>query len=415
MSIAEGVSTRIVYKPYATGVITSNSQPVSATDPAATGGQILRRVASTLNLGKDSYQSQEIRSDRQIADFRHGIRRVQGGVAGELSPATWFDLINAVHRATAGATIALSNTELTSVAATNSTSLLTFGGGSPTSSGLRVGDVIRFTNLSEASNNNTNFLIRSFGGTSNREVTVYPAPADMGADTSFNLTRPGESTQPPLTSHVSTKWAIEEYAADLDIARLFTECRAAGYRLSLPSTGMATIEVSFLGRDMEVLTAGSAPFFTSPTAATTTGILAAVNGHIRVGGTAVGVVTGIEIAHDLSASADPVVGQNFVPEIFLGRNNVSGTVTAFFESATLINNFLDEDEVSILVYLTASSAANADAMTIYLPRVKFGGAERQTSGEGGQVLTLPFQALLYTGAGAGIDQTTIRIVDTAVT
>lgn len=67
MSLGEGVSCRVSYKAYSTGVIQSNSQPVSATDPAATGGQILRRTSSTLSLTKDTYQSAEVRSDRQIA------------------------------------------------------------------------------------------------------------------------------------------------------------------------------------------------------------------------------------------------------------------------------------------------------------------------------------------------------------
>lgn len=415
MSIAEGVSTRIVYKAYASGAITANALADKTSDPGSSGGQILRRVSSTLNLAKDTYQSEEVRADRQIADFRHGVRRVTGAITGELSPATWFPFFEATDRATATAAISLSNTELTSAAADNATSKFTFGGGDPVASGLRVGDVIRFTNLSESANNNTNFLIVSFGGASNRDVTVYPAPTTMGADTTFNLSRPGKATSPPASSHVSRKFAFEEYGSDIDISRLFLECRVAGYRLSLPATGIARVEVSVLGRAMEVLTGASAPFFASPTAATTTGACAAVNGLLRVNGTTVGVVTGLDITHDLAATADAVVGQNFVPEIFLGRNNVSGTVTAFFEDATLINNFTAEDEVNILAYLTASSAVNAEAVTVYLPRVKFGGADRQTSGEGGQVLTLPFQALLYQGSTAGVVASTVRIVDTAAT
>ncbi|ELR02840.1 hypothetical protein GMDG_08853, partial [Pseudogymnoascus destructans 20631-21] len=78
MALGEGVSARVAYKPYATGVITPNTQAVSTSDPAATGGQILRRVSCSLSLSKDTYQSAEIRGDRQVADFRHGVKRVQG-------------------------------------------------------------------------------------------------------------------------------------------------------------------------------------------------------------------------------------------------------------------------------------------------------------------------------------------------
>jgi hypothetical protein len=55
------------------------------------------------------------------------------------------------------------------------------------------------------------------------------------------------------------------------------------------------------------------------------------------------------------------VGQNFVPEIFLGRANVTGTATAFFQDSTLIADFKNETEVSILAYLTTTSAVNSPA------------------------------------------------------
>jgi hypothetical protein len=61
----------------------------------------------------------------------------------------------------------------------------------------------------------------------------------------------------------------------------------------------------------------------------------------------------------------------------------------------------------------SGSAANADAICIYLPRVKLGGADMPLSGANGQTISLPFQALRYTGSAAGRDTTTIRIHDTA--
>ena len=48
-------------------------------------------------------------------------------------------------------------------------------------------------------------------------------------------------------------------------------------------------------------------------------------------------------------------------------------------------------------------------------RLKLGGADVQTSGEGAVTVALPFQALKYTGSTAGVESTTVRIVDTAAT
>lgn len=413
MSIAEGVSVRVAYKANVAGTMATSAEADTSTIPGASSAQILRRVASTLDLTKDTYESAEIRADRQVADFRHGIRRVAGAIQGELSPKTYFPFLEATHRDTATAGVALDETDLTSVAADSGTAKLTFGGGDPVALGLGVGMIIRFTGLSEAANNDRNFTVLSFGGASNREVTVAPAPTTMGADSDFDMTVPGKTTIVPASGHVRRLFTFEHYHDDLDIARLFTECRVHGYRLSLPATGMATIEIPVMGRGMRVLTAGDAPYFTTPTAAGTEGIAAAVNGVLLVGGSVVGVVTAVEINAEVAASGPAVVGQNFVPDIILGRFRLTGQVTALFDSATLLSNFLDESEVALLVRLDASSAANTAAVSIYLPRIKFGGAAVPAQGEGEQTVTLPFQALLYGGAAPGVPATTIRIHDTA--
>lgn len=413
MSLAEGVQTSIRYKAYATGVITANTQPVSTVDPAVGSAKILRRVSSSLKLAKDTYQSNEVRDDRQIADFRHGVKRVTGGVAGEFSPATYFDFIEAACRGTKASAVALTEADLTSVTFDSGASTVVFASGDPVALGIRTGDVLNFTNLATAGNNTTNFIVLSFGGTSNRTVTIYPAPTTETADTAFNVTTVGKSVFPPSSGFVSRKFGIELYNTGVDVSRLFTECRVGGFDLKLPATGMSTIDIPMMGRDMEIYTGGSAPFYTSPAAANTNGIFAAVNGLLRVGGSTVGVVTSLDIKYDMTMTGDAVVGQNFVPEIFLGRSNVTGSMTAFFQDEVLINDFKNETEVSILAYLTTTSAVNAPAVTIYLPRIKFGDGSVSDSGEGGQSITMPFQALKADGTTHGDEATTIRITDSA--
>jgi hypothetical protein len=416
MPLAEGTAARIAYKFYTDPAITPGVEPASATDPGASGAQVLRRVSSGLTLSKDTFQSNEIRSDRQIGDYRHGTKRVQGPIDGELSPLTYADWFEAALRGTWAAAIADDETTFTSVAADNATSKFTLGGGNPVTEGWRVGMILQFTGLSEAANNAKNFVIISFGGSNNREVTVYPAPTDMTADTEFDVTTVGQSVSVPSSSHVSRKVAVEIYNEDVDIARLFTENRVSGFNVQLPATGMSTVTFNVMGRNMEIYEDSAAPFFTTPTAETSTGILAAVNGLLRVSGSVVAVVTAANIQLDLSASADPVVGSDLVPEIFLGRANVTGQLTAFFDTPDLIEDFINETEIELLIYLTTTNDAASPAMTFYLPRIKLGGADLQTQGEGGQSITLPFQALrsMTTPATAGVADTTIQIVDTQI-
>jgi hypothetical protein len=416
MPLAEGVASSIRSKPYATGVITSNAQAVSTTDPAASGGQILRRVSSSLKLAKDTYQSAEIRTDRQIQDYRHGVKRVTGSLSGEFSPKTYFELLEAAFRATKAAGLSLSNTDFTSITSDQATSSFTVTSGNPVTSGLRIGDIFRPGGLAAAANNATNFLITGFTTVNNRQINVSPPPVtDAVADATFTLTSngtTGKSIFVPSSVFVSRKFAFEIYNSGLDVSRLFTECRIGGFTIQLPATGNGTIEVPVMGRDMETYTGAAAPFFTAPASETTTGVFAAVNGLLRVAGVTVGVVTGLNVQMDLKPESSAVVGQNFVPEIFLGRANVTGQVTAFFEDLTLINQFKNETEVSILAYLTTTSVQPAPALSIYLPRIKWGDGSVADQGEGGQSITLPFQALKADGTVPGDEATSIRIVDT---
>jgi Phage tail tube protein len=412
MSLAEGVSARIAYKFYASGAITTNALDVPSVAPAATGGQVLRRVASTISLKKATYASNEIRVDRQIADFRHGVGHTEGNITGELSPATYFDFIEAVHRDTRQPPLTLTQAGLTSVAFSATGSTMTFAGGDPVALGLFVGDVVRFTGLTTAAANNaTNFTIVSFGGSTNETVTISPAPVIGAADTTFSMLRPGHSTIVPLTGQVPRKMAIETFFEDLGTARLYQENRLTSYKWTLPATGLSTFEATVMGRAASSLTGGAAPFFTAPAAQTTTGVVASVNGALLLGGVKVGVVSGLDFTMTLTGTQADVVGQNFPAEIFLGRADLKGTITAYLTDNTLFDDFENETELGVLVELTSTSAANSPVMTAFMPRVKFSAADLNLTGEAGQMISCPFQALLYSGTTPGVPLTTIRIVD----
>jgi hypothetical protein len=412
MSLAEGVQARVAYKFYTSGVMQTNSQPVSSTDPGPSGGQVLRRVGSTLKLAKDTYQSAEIRTDRQIVDMRHGTRRVTGSISGEFSPGTYSKFLEAALRGTAEPVVTSAAATLTSAACDNALSTITFGGGDPVVEGFRVGQIMEFTGLTDPDNNNKNFIILGFSGASNRTLTVYPAPDTMAAALAFTVTSRGKRLYMPSTGFVQRKVAIEEYHSDIDLARLYIENRVAGFNIGLPASGMSTIEFPMMGRDMEVFEQTQAPFFTAPLPETTAGIMAAVNGLLQVSGRTVGVVTGITLQMDLSPSSDAVVGQDFVPEVFLGSANITGQITADLEDGRFFADFLDEEELSILAFFTTTSAPDADAVSIFLPRIKLTDADVPLQGMGAQVQTMPFQALKYVGTDPGVQQTTIQICDT---
>lgn len=66
------------------------------TTPATPTLQQLRNTGCTLAITKDAVLSDEARSDRQIAELRHGNRQCGGEISGELSYGTYDDLLEAV-------------------------------------------------------------------------------------------------------------------------------------------------------------------------------------------------------------------------------------------------------------------------------------------------------------------------------
>lgn len=385
-----------------------------STAPGTTGAQLLRRVSSDLDLRKQTYESAEIRTDYQVADFRHGVRSVEGRISGELSPLTYESLFAAVVRKAWAATSALTSLSLT-ISGTGPTYTVTRGSGSFLTDGIKIGDVIRITAGSfDAANVDNNMLVVNLTATVATVVTLNgSALVAEGPIASATVSVPGKRTYVPTTSHTDDSFSIEHWFSDISQSELFRGCKVMNAAVNLPATGIATCDFGFMGKDV---TTASAQYYASPTAATTTGVVAAVNGVVRYGNGKVANLTGLNFTIDGAMSATPVVGANTYPDIFEGRVAVSGQFTAYFEDATYRDAFLNETEVSITVAMTTSNADDAHFIAFTFPRVKLGGASKSDGGTGGIVQTVPFTALMKTTGGAGTESeaTTVVVQDSAV-
>lgn len=78
-------------------------ETVFGTTPAgiATGMKQLRVKPSKFTLKKDTYTTDEVRADRGISDLRHGMRKVEGTLEGDLMANDWDDFILAAVQGTA--------------------------------------------------------------------------------------------------------------------------------------------------------------------------------------------------------------------------------------------------------------------------------------------------------------------------
>lgn len=400
MANAAGVKKQVRYKVESTW----------GTAPGASGGQVLRRVSSGLDLRKQTYESAEIRDDYQVADFRHGVISVDGSISGEPSPGTYQAFIDAIVRRAATAVTAITSLSLT-IAGASAPYTVTRAAGDFLTGGIRAGMVVRISagSVNAANLNNNLFVIAATATV----LTVLPlngsALVAEGPIASCTLSVPGKYTYAPASGHTDLSFAIEHWFSDLSKSELYLGCKPQSMALQLPPTGIAKIDFGFMGATR---TNATSAYYTSPTAASTSGVLAAVNGVLAINGARVATLTGLTVNVAGGHTAEAVVGSNSYPSIEQGRIRVSGQLTALFDSTTLRDAFDAETELSLMAAFSTGSTAAADFMAIAMPRIKLGGAAKD-DGEKNIVQTIPFTALLPATGGSGYanERTSIMVHD----
>ena len=401
-NIAQGVSKVLAYKKQ-----TGLGSPASGS-----GGQELRRTTSTINLTKEAYQSAEIRSDQQIADYRHGPRQVTGTVSGEVSPGTYKDFLASVLRQDFTAVTSMTSAALTLVA---STGVITFQTGNPLTAGIKIGMVVRLSGGTlVAANVGKNLLVTGVTATT---LTVAPLNGAALANESTSVTGvtvaiPGKVSYVPESSQTHDYYTVEHWFGDIAQSEVFTDVNITNAAVSIAATGLSTVNFPVVGLDIDT---GTSQILTSPSAITTTGAVAGANGLMYVAGQAVAVITSIDFdINGNTVAADAVVGSNARPDVFQGTVNVTGNMSVYFTDATFRDYFIDETEVAVNVVLTTSGAKAADFISFQMSRVKVGGAD-VTDGQNGLTRSFPFVALKNTSGGAALANyaTTIMVQDSA--
>ena len=400
MTIASGINKVVSYK----------KETLFGTLPSpTTGGQTLRRVSSTFNLTKETYQSEEIRTDYQLVDFRHGVRSVEGSISGELSAGTYADfLASALARDwTAATPSALGSTTIATVGGTYTITRTT---GSWLTDAVRVGNVIRLTGFATA-NNDVNLLVIALTATVATVVAlngIKLTNETVASGGAFVAT--GKTTYAPTTGHTDDSYTFEEWYADIGQSEVTVGNKVNTVGIALPATGLTTVDLSFMGQDLKQR--GTSQFFTSPSAQNTNGIFAAVNGALIVNGAPVALVTGANFNINRNMTSEAVVGSNIKPEIYEGRIIVDGDFTTLYQDGTFAGYFDDETEISLVIALTANSLPNSEFMSFTIPRLKLS-TDTKDDGEKGIVSSNSFQALKGFGKN-GFEATTLMIQDSTL-
>lgn len=410
MPIATGVFKKLSFK---------KQTALNAKAPAGAGGtaQYLRRVTSTVDLTKASYQSAEILDSQQRRDMRHGVRSVAGAISGELSVGTWQKPFESLLRqvvqaaATSGAILTVTSASTVGAAGT-----YTRSAGSFLSDGFKIGDIVNWVGWTTTGvpNNNHWALITALSATVMTVLNLDGvAVGAKAAGDSVTCTIVGKKTWIPATAQSRDYYTIEHWFSDIAQSEQFTDCVFTGATIALPPTGMATIQLPVLGLDMQT---GVTEYFTTPAASSSGAILAAVNGVLLINGAVAATVTGATITINGNYSAPGgVVGSNVDPDIFPGPIDVTGQITVLFQNGVFRDLFLNETESSLTVVLEANNTATPAFTAFTISRMKYSGATKD-DGTAGLTLTLPFTALenVVTGGAALANlQTTISIQDSA--
>lgn len=281
------------------------------TTPATPSMKGLRVTGSTLELGKEGFPSEELREDRQIADFRHGYRTATGDINIELSHGGFDDLLEAV-----------------------------------------------------------------LGGSWSTEL----APA----------------AQSVKAGVAARSFSIERRFTDIGQYQVFTGCAVNTLNLSVAPNAIVTGSFGIIGKDMSA----SAVTLGAPAAPPANGPMDSFSGSLSEGGAPIAIVTGIELTLDNGLTPAQVVGSDSTPVLVPGRSNATGTMTAYFENADLLNKFVGENESSLDFQLADPDGVNYLKFT--LPRIKYTGASLPVEGQEAIAISLPFQALYDATAQSNI-------------
>lgn len=199
-------------------------------------------------------------------------------------------------------------------------------------------------------------------------------------------------------------FSIEDYASDIDQARLFTGMTVSTLGISMAPNQMVATTFGMVGKDMSITQTQK-----TLTASSTNAPFDAYSGSIGIGAigtgtpSSVAVVTGIDFTLENSYAPTFVIGSDSAPSLEYGRAEVSGTISAYFEDAALINRFLNETETGVQVIVNDPTGSNP--YTFKFPRCKINSADVGVDGPTSRIVSMEFVGLYDTGEASNMEIT----------
>lgn len=200
-------------------------------------------------------------------------------------------------------------------------------------------------------------------------------------------------------------FSIEDAASDISQFRLFTGCTVSSLAVSIKPNQMVTGTFSVIGKDGAI---SSTSVDAVKTPSSTNAPFDAYSGTMKIANagaslSSIATITGIDFSINNGIEAAYVVGSSTTPQLIYGMATVEGSITAYFEDATLINRFINETETALEV--SVDDPTGLSDYTWLFPRVKINGADVPVGGPGARIITIPFVALYDTTEGTNLKMT----------
>lgn len=373
-------------------------------------GKQLRRTSADFTSTRESYESSEIRTDQQVADFRLGTRSSEGSLSGELSGGSYADLIQAVlaRNFTAAGTEAGVDFEIAEAGLLHTFTRTT---GDWTTK-FKVGNVARISVAGDPANQGNNVIVVSLTPLVMTVRAISATKLVPEVITGATLSAVGKQTYVPATGHTSDSFTVEEWYSDVMQSEVTGGVKFGSWSVSVPASGLVTTDFGAMGQGLKKT--GVVQYFTNPAPLSTTAVLAAVNGAVLINGSATNAcVTDFSFSVDRAQEASQCIGSEIAEVIFDGTIRVTGSMTVYFEDGYLRDQFEKENIVTLVLALASGSAKDAEVMTFTLPKVKFSSFSKADA-ELGIMATVDFTAVLNDNTATGLVGSTIMVNDTTL-
>ena len=195
-------------------------------------------------------------------------------------------------------------------------------------------------------------------------------------------------------------YTIERHFSNLDVPEYhrYRGCEVNSFSVSVAPSAIITGSFNIMAQDIDTPDTAIIAGATYP-AATTTEPFDSFSGVINEGGSAIAVVTSLELTLENGLNPLFVIGSDVTELPSIGKSRVTGTVGLFFQSSALLNKFIDETATS-LDFTLVDPAGNAYDFT--LPNIKYTGGQPDVSGEGEVSISMPFVALYDSAEGSNL-------------